>query len=152
MERVPSKELFQNPLHPYTKALLSAIPSPDLAARGKKRQILTGEVRSPIDPKPGCRFAARCPNATPACAEHECNLEEVEPGHFYRVCCMNKNVFEQLPRIHAYFQEHREELLDDIMRMIRIPSVNAPAQENAPFGAECVRALEAMTEWATAGR
>ena len=59
MERVPSKELFQNPLHPYTKALLSAIPIPDLAARGKKRQILTGEVRSPIDPKPGCRFAAR---------------------------------------------------------------------------------------------
>ena len=82
VERVPSKELFQNPLHPYTKALLSAIPIPDLSTRGRKRQILTGEVRSPIEPKPGCCFAARCPNATAACAEHVCNLKEVEPNHF----------------------------------------------------------------------
>ena len=82
VERVPSKELFQNPLHPYTKALLTAIPIPDLSTRGRKRQILTGEVRSPIEPKPGCCFAARCPNATAACAEHVCNLKEVEPNHF----------------------------------------------------------------------
>ena len=82
VERVPSKELFQNPLHPYTKALLTAIPIPDLSTRGRKRQILTGEVRSPIEPKPGCCFAARGPNATAACAEHVCNLKEVEPNHF----------------------------------------------------------------------
>ena len=82
VERVPSKELFHNPMHPYTKALLSAIPIPDLSARNAKRQILTGEVRSPIEPKPGCRFAARCPNATAACAEHVCALREVEKDHF----------------------------------------------------------------------
>ena len=82
VERVPSKELFRNPLHPYTKALLSAIPIPSLSSRGMKRQILTGEVRSPIEPKPGCRFAARCPNATDACKEHVCDLREAEPGHF----------------------------------------------------------------------
>ena len=82
VERVPSNELFRNPLHPYTKALLSAIPVPDLSARTAKRQILTGEVRSPIEPKPGCRFAARCPNATEACQQYSCQLKEVEPGHF----------------------------------------------------------------------
>ena len=82
VERVPSKELFHNPMHPYTKALLSAIPIPDLSARNAKRQILTGEVRSPIEPKPGCRFAARCPNATAACAQHICSLREVEKDHF----------------------------------------------------------------------
>lgn len=82
VERVPSKELFRKPLHPYTKALLSAIPIPDLKVRGMKRQILSGEVHSPIEPKPGCRFAARCPNATEACQHHTCALKEVEPGHF----------------------------------------------------------------------
>lgn len=82
VERVPSDELFVNPLHPYTKALLSSIPTLDLSARGKKRQILTGEVRSPINPKPGCRFAARCPHASEACAKHICELKEVRPNHF----------------------------------------------------------------------
>lgn len=86
VERVPSKELFKNPLHPYTKALLSAIPIPSLEGRYAKRQILSGEVRSPIEPAPGCRFAARCPHATEACKSHECQLQEVEPGHF--VSCL----------------------------------------------------------------
>ena len=58
---------------------------------------------------------------------------------------MNKNVSSEVPRLHAYFEEHRKELLDDIMDMIRIPSVNAPEEKNAPFGVECVRALEAIT-------
>lgn len=58
---------------------------------------------------------------------------------------MNKNVSDEVPRLHAYFEEHRKELLDDIMDMIRIPSVNAPEEKNAPFGVECVRALEAIT-------
>ena len=90
VERVPSKELFRNPLHPYTKALLSAIPIPDLSTRGSKRQILTGEVRSPIEPKPGCRFAARCPYACEACEHHDAQLKEVEPGHFVSCVLYNK--------------------------------------------------------------
>ena len=59
VERVSSKELFVNPMHPYTQALLSAIPIPDLSMRGKPRQILKGEVKSPIEPPAGCRFASK---------------------------------------------------------------------------------------------
>lgn len=81
VERVSSKELFEDPLHPYTKALLSAIPIPDLSMRGKKRQILRGEVRSPIEPKPGCRFAPRCPYASEECRRKSFELKEVKPGH-----------------------------------------------------------------------
>ena len=66
VEKCPSKELFKNPLHPYTQALLSAIPSTDIH-HPTKRMILKGEITSPINPKPGCRFAARCPYATEAC-------------------------------------------------------------------------------------
>jgi len=72
-------ELFEKPLHPYTKALLSAIPSTDIH-REKKRVILEGEIVSPIDPKPGCRFAARCSYARPQCQEPQ-NLKEVLPKH-----------------------------------------------------------------------
>lgn len=58
---------------------------------------------------------------------------------------MNKNVSDEVPRLHAYFEEHRKELLDDIMDMIRIPSVNAPEEENAPFGMECaVRSKQSL--------
>ncbi|MCR5004996.1 MAG: ATP-binding cassette domain-containing protein, partial [Clostridiales bacterium] len=60
VEKCPSKELFKNPLHPYTQALLSAIPSVDIHNQ-TERMILKGELTSPINPKPGCRFAARCP-------------------------------------------------------------------------------------------
>lgn len=66
VERCSSDELFENPLHPYTRALLSAIPEPSLEARNKKQEIIRGEVTSPINPKPGCRFAARCPFAKPS--------------------------------------------------------------------------------------
>ena len=86
VERVPGEELFRNPLHPYTKALLSAIPIPDLRFRGKKREILRGEVRSPINPEPGCRFAPRCPSAGDRCRRHDFALREIEPGHF--VACV----------------------------------------------------------------
>ena len=82
VEKAPSAELYKNPLHPYTKALLSAIPIPDLRYKGKKREILRGEVTSPIDPKPGCRFAQRCPQAEDGCREAGCELREVSPGHF----------------------------------------------------------------------
>ena len=87
VEHVPSGELFQNPLHPYTKALLSAIPIPDLAFRGKKREILRGEVRSPVNLPPGCRFAARCPKAREICRQHDFELKEVSAGHF--VACVD---------------------------------------------------------------
>ena len=81
VEQAPSNELFRNPLHPYTKALLSAIPVPDLRYRGKKRDVIKGEVTSPINPKPGCRFAPRCPYATDACVGLDLKLNEVEKDH-----------------------------------------------------------------------
>lgn len=80
VETAPSKQLFISPLHPYTKALLSAIPSTDIH-NPQKRILLEGEVVSPINPKPGCRFAARCPYATESCKEPQ-ELQELLPGHF----------------------------------------------------------------------
>lgn len=80
VETSPTKELFKNPLHPYTKALLSAIPSIDITKK-KERIRLQGEVTSPIDPKPGCRFAPRCRYATKDCSQHQ-KLEEISPNHY----------------------------------------------------------------------
>lgn len=80
VEKAPSAELFENPLHPYTQALLSAIPVPDVHSR-KNRIILEGEITSPIEPKPGCRLAARCRYATQECRREQ-RMEEVSPGHF----------------------------------------------------------------------
>ena len=85
VESAPKEELFRNPQHPYTKALLNAIPKPNLSFRTRERQILRGEVTSPIDPKPGCRFAARCPYASPACTGKDLTLKEIAPGH--KVAC-----------------------------------------------------------------
>lgn len=84
VETCESDELFENTLHPYSKALLSAIPTIDIHAE-KKRIPLEGEIVSPIDPKPGCRFAARCPYAVDACHQPQ-KLEEVLPGHFVSCC------------------------------------------------------------------
>ena len=84
VETSPSKELFKAPLHPYTKALLSAIPSTDIH-HPHKRIMLKGEITSPINPKPGCRFAARCPYATDACHEPQ-QLEEILPNHYVSCC------------------------------------------------------------------
>lgn len=81
IEKASAKELFLRPLHPYTQALLSAIPVPSLHNR-RKRIILKGEISSPVNPKPGCRFAGRCPFAEPRCREEEPQLRELEPGHF----------------------------------------------------------------------
>jgi oligopeptide/dipeptide ABC transporter ATP-binding protein len=80
VEKAPAEELFQKPLHPYTKALLSAIPTTDIH-RKKKRIVLHGEITSPINPKPGCRFAARCGYAREECGQPQ-ELEEPLPGHF----------------------------------------------------------------------
>lgn len=84
VEKSESKELFEKPLHPYTKALLSVIPTPELRPE-RKRHILEGEIVSPIDPKPGCRFAARCKYATEACQKPQ-SLEEILPNHFVSCC------------------------------------------------------------------
>lgn len=86
VELAPSKELFKNPIHPYTKALLSAIPVPSIEMRGKKIQVIKGEVSNPVNPKPGCRFAARCPYASEECRAADIPFEERQPGHF-AACC-----------------------------------------------------------------
>lgn len=84
VETAPAKELFRRTLHPYTKALLSAIPSVDID-HPMQRVQLKGEITSAINPKPGCRFAARCPYATSACQEPQ-KLEEIEKNHFVACC------------------------------------------------------------------
>lgn len=81
IEKASSDELFAHPLHPYTQALLSAIPVPSLHNR-KKRIIMKGEISSPVDPPAVCRFANRCPQAFDRCRESEPELREISPGHF----------------------------------------------------------------------
>ena len=81
VEKCPADDLFERQLHPYTKGLLSAIPIPNIDLE-KKRIILQGEISSPIDPKPGCRFAKRCPYATDRCRSETPAWEEVLPKHF----------------------------------------------------------------------
>ena len=81
VERCKAKELFRDPLHPYTKGLLSAIPIPRVENR-PTRIIMKGELTSPIDPAPGCRFASRCEYATEACRTAQPKAAEVAPGHF----------------------------------------------------------------------
>lgn len=84
VETSPARELFTKQYHPYTKALLSAIPSTDID-RKMNRIVLKGEITSPIDPKPGCRFAARCNYACEKCYEPQ-KLTEVSPNHFVSCC------------------------------------------------------------------
>ena len=81
IEKAPTEKLFANPVHPYTQALLSAIPVPSIHNR-RERILMTGELTSPIDPLPECRFANRCRFATGKCRESEPQLREIEPGHF----------------------------------------------------------------------
>ena len=83
MEITTSVELYKNPLHPYTQALLSAIPIPDPKQnKMHKRIILQGDVKSPINPPEGCRFSSRCRYCMDICTEVTPELREVEPGHF----------------------------------------------------------------------
>lgn len=81
VERAESKELFKNPLHPYTKALLSAIPVPRLS-NTQKRTIIRGEVSDPINPKPGCRFAPRCDYCKDSCLIEDIKLTDQGSSHF----------------------------------------------------------------------
>lgn len=80
IEKCPASEIFKNTIHPYSQALLSAIPIPNVHIK-KERMILKGELTSPIDPKPCCRFAARCPYATEECLAKEPELREIKPNH-----------------------------------------------------------------------
>ena len=84
VEKASTDELFENPSHPYTKALLSAIPLPDIHNQ-KERIIMKGELSSPINPKPGCRFCMRCPYADERCNEKQV-MREISPGHTI-LCC-----------------------------------------------------------------
>ena len=89
VETAPPAELFGSPKHPYTQALLSAIPIPDLDYRGAKRELIKGEITSPINPKPGCRFAPRCNFAKPECYECDFHLKNVAENH--QVACVLYN-------------------------------------------------------------
>ena len=86
IERGPARELFRSPLHPYTKALISAIPIPSAQARETQTEIIRGELSSPVDPAPGCRFAARCKHAGPHCTEREIPLRDMGGGR--HVACV----------------------------------------------------------------
>lgn len=89
VETAQTESVFGKPYHPYTKALLSAIPSSDINKK-LERIEMNGEINSPIDPKPGCRFATRCPYATEDCQQPQ-SLVQVEPGH-YVSCCRVKEL------------------------------------------------------------
>ena len=85
VEKAPAEELFANPMHPYTQALLSAIPVPETGKK-IKRPLLKGEISSPIEPKDECRFAKRCLYAGDECRAKTPELVEVKPGHFVACC------------------------------------------------------------------
>ena len=88
VELADSKEIYDRPLHPYTKSLMSAVPVPDpKIARENKRIILSGDIPSPLNAPSGCPFRTRCPYATEACAESMPEFKEVATGHF--VACHN---------------------------------------------------------------
>ena len=95
VEQASSDRLFEKPLHPYTKALLDAIPYPDIAMRNKEIEVIRGELTSPVNPAPGCRFAARCKYCTEECLKKQM-LIEVEPGHLVACQMVSANANMQL--------------------------------------------------------
>ncbi len=88
VEYTSKEKLFENPLHPYTQALLKSIPKPKITGEDIEDKVIEGEIPSPSNPPKGCRFNTRCPYAKPVCFEHEPGLFEIEEGHF--VACFEK--------------------------------------------------------------
>ena len=82
VEEADSDRLFENPAHPYTKALLASIPVPSITSQHVRRELIKGEVTSPVDPAPGCRFAPRCEFACEACRAGDIPLKEIESGNY----------------------------------------------------------------------
>ncbi len=83
VELADAKEIYEHPLHPYTKSLMSAVPQPDpKVARANKRIVLTGDIPSPLNAPSGCPFRTRCPHAAASCAEAMPELKEMSSGHF----------------------------------------------------------------------
>jgi oligopeptide/dipeptide ABC transporter ATP-binding protein len=97
VELAPAHEIYANPLHPYTQALLRAIPIPDPEAKRRAAQRLGGDVPNPIAPPSGCRFHTRCPHVIDRCSAEEPELVEVSPGHF--VSCFLHEQVVQSPRL-----------------------------------------------------
>jgi oligopeptide/dipeptide ABC transporter ATP-binding protein len=90
VELAPAEEIYRRPLHPYTQALLAAIPNPDPETRDERRtQRLGGDVPTPLNPPAGCRFHTRCPHAMERCRSAEPQFVEIEPGHF-SACFLNE--------------------------------------------------------------
>ncbi|MDR0718465.1 MAG: ATP-binding cassette domain-containing protein [Treponema sp.] len=90
VEITRAEKLYANPMHPYTISLLSAVPIPNPKVdRGRERILLKGDVPSPVNPPPGCRFHPRCPNCTPLCRETEPLLARIDPGSDHWVACHN---------------------------------------------------------------
>ncbi|MFT5176390.1 MAG: oligopeptide/dipeptide ABC transporter ATP-binding protein, partial [Gammaproteobacteria bacterium] len=81
-ELASDRELYQDPKHPYTQALIAAVPKPEAGAKRRDRLILRGDVPSPINPPSGCRFHTRCPHVRDECRTIEPKFNEISPGHW----------------------------------------------------------------------
>jgi oligopeptide/dipeptide ABC transporter ATP-binding protein len=99
VEIAPKKAIFTRPQHPYTEALLEAVPVPD-PTRRKQRRVLTGDVPSPINPPPGCRFHTRCPYVEARCKVEEPPLQEVASGQWV-ACHLRQPAMASIERVPA---------------------------------------------------
>jgi peptide/nickel transport system ATP-binding protein len=139
--------LYQSPMHPYTKALLSAVPIPDPRRRGAKseRILLKGDVPSPISPPSGCRFHTRCWKATEVCRTTEPPLAELKPGQ--RVACHHPENFEdQQPQdvvLLTAAKEAGELVPDEVLAQSAETSAAVAAEVEAAAGADAAQAAEA---------